>query len=103
MDHDDRYYDICIRRARSYCSVCYSPAIAGTGTTAATSYGISAGSSGPAQTAAIGSHCNGITTVSAAGAPALSGRGDYLDIAILQPGTGTSTEVKPRISNRNIL
>ena len=32
-----RYYDICIRRARSYCSVCYSPAIAGTGTTAATS------------------------------------------------------------------
>ena len=32
-----RYYDICIRRARSYCSVCYSPAIAGTDTTAATS------------------------------------------------------------------
>ena len=95
MDHDDRYYDICIRRAHSYCSVCYSPAIAGTGTTAATSYGISAGSAGPAQTAAIGSTCSGITTVNPA-APTMSGLGDYLDIAILQPGTGTSTEVNPR-------
>ena len=29
-------------------------------------------------------------------APTMSGLGDYVDIAILQPGTGTSTEVSPR-------
>merc|ERR1711874_851790 len=37
-----QYYDICIRRARSYCSVCYSPYVSST--TAAISFGVSAGS-----------------------------------------------------------
>ena len=27
-----QYYDICIRRARGYCSICYSPYIASTTT-----------------------------------------------------------------------
>ena len=34
-------YDICIRRARSYCSVCYSPQIISTTTGTASSYGVS--------------------------------------------------------------
>ena len=54
-----QYYDICIRRTRSKCAVCFSPKITGTGTTAAASYGISAGSAGPAQTASVGSTCTG--------------------------------------------
>ena len=33
-------YDICIRRARSYCSVCYSPQIISTTTGTASSYGV---------------------------------------------------------------
>merc|ERR1719510_2647707 len=33
-----QYYDICIRRARSYCSVCFSPEISST--TAASSFGV---------------------------------------------------------------
>ena len=30
-----QYYDICFRRQRSYCSICFSPQITGTSTTAA--------------------------------------------------------------------
>ena len=58
-------------------------------------YGIGASSAGPAQTATIGSECTGVSTIPPS-APAMVGLGDYLDIAILQPGTGTSTEVNPR-------
>ena len=43
------------------------------------------GSLGPAQTGAIGAQCTGITTQ-----PNAAGNGDYLEIANLQPGTGTS-------------
>jgi len=82
-----QYYDICIRRARSSCSVCYSPYI--TSTTAASSFGISAGGYAPAIAAASGSFCTGITTLSAT-ATSNSGFGDYLDILALQPGTGST-------------
>ena len=58
----DQYYDICIRRARGYCSVCYSPYI--TSTTTQSSYGVGGSSKEPAQTAAVGSVCTGITTFS---------------------------------------
>ena len=50
----NQYYDICIRRTRSYCSVCYSPVI--TSTTIQSSYGLGASSLDPAQTSAAGSH-----------------------------------------------
>ena len=56
-------------------------------------YGIGASSAGPAQTATIGSECTGVSTIPPS-APAMVGLGDYLDIAILQPGTGTSTTVR---------
>merc|ERR1712165_155129 len=78
-----QFYDICIRRARSYCSVCYSPQIVAAAP-ALSSFGVSAGSVGPAQTNAIGSSCTGVTTLNAIAGSTL-GSGDYLDIVALQP------------------
>ena len=37
----------------------------------------------------VGTYCSGVTTIADAGV----GRGDYLEITTLQPGTGTSTTV----------
>ena len=93
-------YDICIRRARGYCSVCYDPVITGTAATAAGSFGLSgSGLATPAFSSSYGPTCSGRSVVSP-GAPAaapspLSGfsQGDYLEIIALQPGTGTSTSV----------
>ena len=83
-----QYYDICIRRARSYCSICYSPEITSTTTGTAASFGISAGSVAATQTNAIGSICTGVTTLSTTIGSNV-GLGDYLDIVALQPRTGT--------------
>merc|ERR1719216_381226 len=84
-----QYYDICIRRARSYCSICYSPSITSTTTGTAASYGLSAGSVAAIQTNAIGSVCTGVTTLSTTIGSNV-GLGDYLDIIALQPSTGTT-------------
>merc|ERR1712037_45072 len=79
-------YDICIRRARSYCSICFSPEIIlspGIATTGY-SYGISAGSvPAPGLTSATASVCTGSTTVATMDTAAL-GHGDYLNIDNLQ-------------------
>merc|ERR1711978_713131 len=83
-----QYYDICIRRARSYCSICYSPQVVGSSTAplAAASYGLSASSdpSGAAAIAAVGSICTGVTTLAPGALPGNLGQGDYLDITGLQ-------------------
>merc|ERR1719284_1851172 len=84
-----QFYDICIRRARSYCSICYSPSITSTTTGTAASYGVSAGSIAAIQTNAIGSVCTGVTTLSTTIGSNV-GLGDYLDITALQPSTGTT-------------
>jgi len=84
-----QYYDICIRRARSYCSICYSPQITSTTTGTAASYGLGAGSVDATQTNAIGSSCTGVTVLSTTAATN-KGFGDYLDIVALQPSTGTT-------------
>ena len=84
-----QFYDICIRRARSYCSVCYSPQIISTTTGTASSYGLSAGSIAAIQTGAIGSSCSGVTTLSAIAANNV-GLGDYLDITALQATIGSA-------------
>ena len=90
-----QYYDICIRRARSYCSVCYSPYVSST--TAASSFGVSATGPGPALLSSQGSLCTGVTTLNPAVA-SNKGFGDYLEIVALQPGTGsTATTGKNRI------
>ena len=86
----NQYYDICIRRARGYCSLCFSPEITSTTTTNVASFGISAGSDATAQKAASGSWCSGITTISSTAGDNV-GYGDYLDIVRLQDGTGSST------------
>merc|ERR1712203_1067090 len=58
-------YDICIRRARSYCSICYSPQVFSTTTGTASSYGLSASGdpTGAAAIAAAGALCTGVTTL----------------------------------------
>merc|ERR1719510_2516971 len=92
-----QYYDICIRRARSYCSVCYSPQISSTTTGTAASFGVSAGSVAATQTSAVGSTCTGVTTLSTTIGSNV-GLGYYLDIVALQPGTGsTGTLVTNRV------
>merc|ERR1712016_39876 len=68
-----QYYDICIRRARSYCSICYSPQIYSA--TAVSSYGLGAGSVAAIQTNAIDSNCPGTTTLSTTAA---SNNGDQI-------------------------
>ena len=103
-----QYYDICIRRARGHCSVCYDPVIPGTGDTEAGSFGISAGSAAPAQTSAVGAKCTGITDLTVVTATSATtallrlatfqGRGDYLEITNLQEATGTATTINPTVS-----
>ena len=79
----DQYYDICIRRARGYCSVCFSPEIIGNAAIEATSFGVSA--CNPATmgscTSAVGSLCTGVSSILAAQTTdddATKGLGDYL-------------------------
>ena len=91
----NQYYDICIRRTRSYCSVCYSPVI--TSTTIQSSYGIGGSSLDPAQTAAVGSVCTGVTTFSSTEGNQVA-YGDYLEIAALQAATGTASTVGGTVS-----
>merc|ERR1712117_388891 len=95
----NQYYDICIRRARGYCSLCFSPEITSTTTTNVASFGISAGSVAPAQTAASGSYCSGVTTINPTAASNV-GYGDYLEIVRLQDGTGSSTASGPATISR---
>ena len=91
----DQYYDICIRRERGYCYVCYSPYI--TSTTTQSSYGVGGSSLDPAQTASVGSVCTGVTTFSATEGSQVA-YGDYLEIAALQAATGTSSTVGGTVS-----
>merc|ERR1712115_177719 len=83
-----QYYDICIRRTRSYCSVCFSPYVVSSITGIASSYGVGGSSLGPAQTGALATYCTGITTQ-----PTAAGFGDYLEIVNLQPSIGSSGTV----------
>merc|ERR1711936_203198 len=68
-------------------------------TTNVASFGISAGSVAPAQTAASGSYCSGVTTISPTAASNV-GYGDYLEIVRLQDGTGSSTASGPATISR---
>merc|ERR1719275_451811 len=86
----DQYYDICIRRTRSYCSICYTPYIISTATGTGSSYGLSSGSVAGTQTNAIGAICNGGTIVGSAAASTNTGHGDYLEIANMLPSPTTS-------------
>merc|ERR1712117_681942 len=86
----NQYYDICIRRTRSYCSICYTPAIISSTTGTSSSYGLGAGSDASAQKSAIGVICTGITIVGSANPVVGVGYGDYLEIANMLPSPATS-------------
>ena len=86
----NQYYDICIRRTRSYCSICYTPAIISSTTGTSSSYGLGAGSNAAAQKSAIGAICTGITIVGSANPVVGVGYGDYLEIANMLPSPATS-------------
>jgi len=80
-------YNICIRRTRGQCSVCFTPEVINTIAGIASSYGVGGSSLGPAQTSAVGATCTGITTQPG---PSGAGFGDYLEITNLQAATGTA-------------
>merc|ERR1712079_114221 len=89
----DQYYNICIRRARGLCSICYSPQILGVAAGDATSYGVSTGITDTVSTAAVGTQCTGFTTAEGAGIAdnaATAGKGDFLFIPNMQNGPGTA-------------
>jgi len=87
----NQQYDVCIRRSRSYCSICYTPYIISSTTGTGSSYGLSAGSDADAQKSAIGSFCSGVTIVASADTTTNVGHGDYLEIANMQPGPASSS------------
>ena len=88
-----QYYDICIRRARNYCSICYSPVISGT--TTASSFGLGANAVATTLTATVGSYVTGVTTINPS-VPGAVGEGDYLEILAMQaPTTITGTVQSP--------
>ena len=79
----NQHYDICIRRTRDYCSICYTPAIISSTTGTGSSYGLGAGSDATTQKSAIGAICTGITI--AGGAAAITGTGYGVYMANLRP------------------
>ena len=85
-----QYYDICIRRARNYCSICYSPVISGT--TTASSFGLGANAVATIATANVGTYMSGVTTQGGS-LPASVGEGDYLEILAMQVPPTTSTTI----------
>ena len=84
----NQYYDICIRRQRSYCSLCLSPQIISTAADTASSYGLGSSSDDSATKSSFGSTCTGITTQ-----PASTAYGDYIEVANLQPSIGSSGSI----------
>jgi len=85
-------YDICIRRIRGYCSVCFSPHIMSTANDQGASFGMSANNNPSAPTAqsAMGTLCNGKTSMNPDPTNAAHlGQGDYLEILNFQAAPGT--------------
>jgi len=82
----NQYYDICVRRQRSYCSLCLSPQVLSTADDVASSYGLGSSSVDAAAKNAVGTTCTGITSQ----APTSTGYGDYIEIANLQATIGSS-------------
>jgi len=89
----NQQYDICIRRTRSYCSICYTPAIISSTTGTGSSYGLSSGSVAGTQTNSVGATCTGVTIVASLAPATGTGHGDYLEIANMQPSP-TATAAK---------
>ena len=93
----DQNYNICIRRARGYCEICFSPTVTSRTAGIASSFGVSAGNpaSDAVHQAVLDTLCLGNTIVAAAllaaaasDAPIAAnfGHGDYLEIGNMQNG-----------------
>jgi len=89
----NQHYDICFRRQRGYCSLCFSPEIVGTSTSLGTSFGLGASAVATIMTAASGTQCSGYTLSTPTVANGV-GDGDYVEVANLQPGTGTTGTIQ---------
>ena len=70
-------YDVCFRRMRGFCSICFSPVIHLA--TAQPSYGLGGSSADPVATGGLDSQCSGITAVTGAEPGGLA-FGDWLNI-----------------------
>jgi len=92
-----QYYDICIRRKKGFCQICYTPQILGTGTTVASSYGIGGSSDAPAQKASWGALCTGLTANS--NIETAQSTGDYLTIYNMQDSSPVIATVATAIGN----
>ena len=81
----DQNYNICIRRAENFCSICFAPVVRSATAGSATSFGVSAGIAGsqPVTKSAGNNDCTG-TTVTSATAADNKGFGDYLEIGNMQ-------------------
>jgi len=92
-----QYYDVCFRRARGYCSICYDPHIIGAN--AASSYGLGANAVATNAQATIGTIVTGNTVLTPTEASNV-GLGDYLEIVAMQIPTGTAPVITghPKIS-----
>jgi len=83
-----QYYDICFRRERGYCSLCFTPQIYSViAATSWTSYGVSGASDGAGKSA-IDSLCGLSAAIAASPIHA-----DYIEVYNLQPSIGTTNTV----------
>ena len=85
-----QYYDICFRRQRGFCSICFSPHIHATN--AQSSYGLGTSSDDPAAKASIGTYCTGVTTVSHIETSNVP-KGDYITLENMQNAPGTAPTI----------
>lgn len=77
-------YDICFRRERGYCSICFSTKISSTSNGVASSFGVSAGTTAPTPTLAADSACTGASQY-----------GDFIEVVNLQKAPGSSNTLGP--------
>lgn len=85
-------YDICFRRARGFCAICFSPAIHSA--TAQTSFGLGGSGAAAIQQATHDSLCTGVTAVTGAEPGGLA-FGDWLNIQNMQNGPVTAPAAGP--------
>lgn len=91
----DQYYDICWRRERGYCSLCFSVKISAAAD-AASSFGISASGAPAAFQSAADSLCSFAPTTAIVGGVAITTNGlgpahtDFISVVNLQPSIGTT-------------
>jgi len=83
----NQYYDVCFRRERSKCSICFTPQIVSSSSGPLTSFGISASGSAPAVQSAVDSQCAFNPASTSALGPALT---DYISVVNLQPPPATT-------------